>query len=186
MRIVGGKFRGRSIAGPKLGSTDIRPTTDKARESLFNILSHTWPEKLDGTRVLDLFSGTGALGFEAMSRGASFVLFVEMGVQGRGLVRDTMHSLGLQGTAKLFRRDATKLGPVGTLEPFDLVFADPPYSKRLGEGALMALRDDGWLKKDALIVLEEASDAPFTLPSGYELINERRSSISVLRFIQLA
>jgi 16S rRNA (guanine966-N2)-methyltransferase len=184
MRIVGGKFRGRSIAAPKQNSRDIRPTSDRARESLFNILRHAHPEKLDGSRVLDLFAGTGALGFEAMSRGAAFVLFIEMGSQGRGLVRETMHNLGLQGAAKLFRRDATKLGDIGTLEPFDLVFADPPYSKRLGEGALNALRDGGWLKNDALIVLEEASSAPFVLPEGYILSGERRTGDTILRFIK--
>ncbi|MEM8540429.1 MAG: 16S rRNA (guanine(966)-N(2))-methyltransferase RsmD [Pseudomonadota bacterium] len=184
MRIVGGKFRGRSIAAPKRGSSDIRPTTDRARESLFNILQHAHPEKLEYTRVLDLFSGTGALGFEAMSRGAAFVLFVEMGSQGRGLVRETMHTLGLQGVAKLFRRDATKLGDIGTMEPFDLVFADPPYSKRFGEGALVALRDGDWLKDEALIVLEEASNAPFNLPEGFVLIDERRAGDTLLRFIK--
>lgn len=184
MRIVGGKFRGRSIAAPKQGSSDIRPTTDRARESLFNILRHAHAEKLENSRVLDLFSGTGALGFEAMSRGAAFVLFVEMGSQGRGLVRETMHTLGLQGVAKLFRRDATKLGDIGTMEPFDLVFADPPYSKRLGEGALKALRDGDWLKDEALIVLEEASNAPFILPEGFVLIDERRAGDTILRFIK--
>jgi len=184
MRIVGGKFRGRSIAAPKPGSSDIRPTTDRARESLFNILSHAHSEKLHKSRVLDLFSGTGALGFEAMSRGAAFTLFVEMGAQGRGLVRETMHVLGLQGASKLFRRDATKLGDIGTMEPFDLVFADPPYSKRLGEGALNALRDGGWLNDDALIVLEEASNAPFIIPVGFTLMDERRAGDTILRFIK--
>lgn len=184
MRIVGGKFRGRSIAAPKQGSNDIRPTTDRARESLFNILRHGHPEMLDNSRILDLFSGTGALGFEAMSRGGAFVLFVEMGSQGRGLVRETMHTLGLQGAAKLFRRDATKLGDVGTMEPFDLVFADPPYSKRLGEATLIALRDGGWLKDDALIVLEEASNAHFVMPDGFILIDDRRAGDTILRFIK--
>lgn len=185
MRIVGGKFRGRAIAGPKAGSSDIRPTTDRARESLFNILQHGWADRLDNARILDLFSGTGALGFEAMSRGGSFVLFIEMGSQGRGLVRETMHMLGLQGAAKLFRRDATKLGLIGTMDPFDLIFADPPYGKRLGEGALVALREGGWLKPDALIILEEAANAPFTMPEHYELIEERRAGDTILRFIKL-
>lgn len=184
MRIVGGKFRGRSIAAPKQGSLDIRPTTDRARESLFNILQHAHREKLDNSRVLDLFAGTGALGFEALSRGAAFALFIEMGSQGRGLVRETMHNLGLQGVAKLFRRDATKLGDIGTMEPFDLVFADPPYSKRLGESALNALRDGGWLKDDALIILEEATNASFSMPDGYILKDERRAGDTILRFIK--
>lgn len=136
MRIVGGEFRGRTLAAPK--SDDIRPTTDRARESLFNILSHAYPEALDGTRVLDLFAGTGAIGLEALSRGCRQVLFVEQGVEGRGLLRINIEALGLQGRAKIFRRDATDLGPVGTMEPFHLVFADPPYGKGLGERALSA------------------------------------------------
>lgn len=184
MRIVGGEFRGRKIAAPAAGSNDIRPTTDRARESLFNVLQHSYPEKLRDTRILDIFAGSGALGFEAMSWGGKFCLFVEMGTQGRGLVRETTHTLGLQGSTKLFRRDATKLGHRGSMEPFDLVFADPPYGKRLGEGALQSLRAGDWLKQDALIVLEEGSDAPFTMPDGFNLINERRSSMSVVRFIE--
>lgn len=186
MRIVGGKFKGRTIAGPKSGSLDIRPTTDRARESLFNILHSAHGEKLQGGRVADLFSGTGALGFEAMSRGASFTLFIEAGAQGRALVRETMHALGLQGSTKLFRRDATQLGPVGTMEPFDLVFMDPPYGKRLGENALVSLLDGGWLKKDALIILEEAAHAPFSMPDGFRLINSRSSNTSIIRFIEQA
>ncbi|KAG1650432.1 Ribosomal RNA small subunit methyltransferase D [Nymphon striatum] len=180
------KFRGRAIAAPKPGSNDIRPTTDRARESLFNILQNAHGEKLSATRVLDLFAGTGALGFEAMSRGAEFVLFVEMGTQGRGLIRETTHALGLQGTSKLFRRDATALGEIGSMEPFDLVFADPPYGKRLGEAALESLRNGGWLKPDSLIVLEEAADAIFSMPEGFKLLDERRSKTSVVRLIMQA
>ncbi len=184
MRIVGGKFRGRSIAAPKQGSREIRPTTDRARESLFNILQHAHADKLDQSRVLDLFAGTGALGFEAMSRGAAFVLFVEMGTQGRGLLRQTVQALGLQGSSKLFRRDATKLGEIGTMQSFDLVFVDPPYAKSLGEGALVALKRGNWLNDDALIVLEEALNAPFRLPEGFMVIDERRAGETVLRFLK--
>lgn len=184
MRIVSGKFRGRVLASPKSGSNDIRPTTDRARESLFNILRANYPEKLDGGRVLDLFAGTGALAFEAISNGADFALLVETGTQGRGLIRETMHALSVQGSVKLFRRDATNLGPIGTMEPFDLVFADPPYGKGLGEKALASLRDGNWVNRDALIILEEAASAPFVLPEGFELINERRSSMTMLRFIK--
>lgn len=184
MRIVGGKFRGRSIGAPRPGSKEIRPTTDRARESLFNILQHTHADKLDQSRVLDLFAGTGALGFEAMSRGAAFVLFVEIGTQGRGLLRQTIQALGLQGSSKLFRRDATKLGEIGTMQPFDLVFADPPYGKNLGEDALIALKQGNWLNVDALIVLEEALNAPFRLPEGFKIIDERRAGDTILRFIK--
>lgn len=127
MRIVGGEFRGRTLATPK--SNDIRPTTDRTRESLFNILSHSYPEALDGARMLDLFAGTGAVGLEALSRGCRQALFVEQGVEGRGLIRVNIEALGLQARAKIFRRDAVDLGTVGTMEPFHLVFADPPMAR---------------------------------------------------------
>ncbi|NRP71465.1 Ribosomal RNA small subunit methyltransferase D [Ensifer psoraleae] len=156
MRIVGGEFRGRALATPK--SHDIRPTTDRTRESLFNILSHAYPEALDGTRMLDLFAGTGAVGLEALSRGCRQALFVEQGVEGRGLLRVNIETLGLQGRAKIFRRDATDLGPVGTMEPFHLVFADPPYAKGLGERALAAAAAGRWLVPGALAILEERAD----------------------------
>ncbi len=128
MRIVAGKFRGRAIAAPATSS--IRPTADRTRESVFNILASRG--SLDGARVIDLFAGTGALGLEAMSRGASFVLFVEESAEGRGLLRTNIETLGLQGASKIFRRDATDLGIPGTMEPFDLAFADPPYGKGPG------------------------------------------------------
>ncbi|MGF6253545.1 16S rRNA (guanine(966)-N(2))-methyltransferase RsmD [Ensifer sp. LBL] len=156
MRIVGGEFRGRSLATPK--SNDIRPTTDRTRESLFNILSHSYPEALDGTRVLDLFAGTGAVGIEALSRGCRQALFVEQSVEGRGLLQTNIEALALQGRAKVFRRDATSLGGVGTMEPFHLVFADPPYAKGLGEKALESAAVGNWLVPGALVILEERAD----------------------------
>ncbi|MCI5078530.1 16S rRNA (guanine(966)-N(2))-methyltransferase RsmD [Oricola sp.] len=173
MRVVGGSFRGRTLASPKAGSSAIRPTTDRTRESLFNILAHAWPEKLDGSRVLDLFAGTGAVGVEALSRGAASALFIEQSVEGRGLIRSNVEALGLQGRTKLFRRDATRMGEVGTMEPFDLVFADPPYGKGLAERALASLRDGGWLKPDALVIVEEAASAGFTVPQGFHLAETR-------------
>lgn len=183
MRIVGGRLRGRTIAAPKPGAMAIRPTTDRAREALFNIIAHTHPDRLDDARVLDLFAGTGALGFEALSRGAAFALFVEPSVEGRGLIRKTMHDLGLQGIAKLFKRDATRLGPIGTMAPFDLVFADPPYGKGLGEKALAAVLHGGWLSPGALIVLEETAAPAITLPDGLAMLDRRRTGDTALNFI---
>jgi 16S rRNA (guanine966-N2)-methyltransferase len=156
VRIVGGDFRGRSLATPK--SQDIRPTTDRTRESLFNILSHSYPESLDGTRVLDCFAGTGAVGLEALSRGAAAALFVETSVEGRGLLRTNIEAMGLQGRAKIFRRDAASLGPVGTMEPFHLLFADPPYGRSLGEKAFHAAAAGGCLMDGALAILEERAN----------------------------
>ncbi|KAB0682602.1 16S rRNA (guanine(966)-N(2))-methyltransferase RsmD [Aureimonas leprariae] len=182
MRIVGGRFRGRAIATPKTDA--IRPTTDRARETLFNILGHAFPGALDGARVLDLFSGTGALGIEALSRGARFCLFVEKGVEARGLLRANIEAFGLTGATKLFRRDATKLGDAAPQEPFDLLFADPPYTRGLGDKALASARDGGWLKRQALCVAEEAAGAPFEVPDGFAVLDERRIGDSLFRFLR--
>lgn len=169
MRIVAGKFRGRTLAAPKTDA--IRPTTDRTRESLFNILDNRID--LEGKRAIDLFAGTGALGLEAMSRGASFALFVEQSAQGRALLRTNIENLGLQGATKIFRRDATRLGPLGAVSPFDIAFADPPYGKSLGEHAAQSLLDDCWLNPEALLILEEAADhAPQSL-AGYKRVFDR-------------
>jgi 16S rRNA (guanine966-N2)-methyltransferase len=171
MRVVGGRFRGRAFAAPK--SQAIRPTADRLRESLFNILMHAYGNPIEGARVLDLFAGTGALGIEALSRGATFALFVDDGAEARALLRENVEALGLGGSSKVFRRDATKLGPVAPLEPFALVFLDPPYGKGLAEQALTSARDGGWLTADALAVVEEAADAGFKSPEGFEEIERR-------------
>src|SRR6201993_5640547 len=125
MRVVGGRLKGRNLASPS--SNDIRPTADRLRESVFNILIHAYDNPIEGARVLDLFAGTGALGIEAVSRGAAFVLFVDDGAEARALLRENVATLGLGGTSRIFRRDATKLGPAHPIEPFALVFLDPPY-----------------------------------------------------------
>ena len=181
MRIVGGAFRGRALAAPK--SQDIRPTSDRARETLFDILGHRPGFQLDGARVLDLFAGTGALGIEALSRGARFCLFVEDGIEGRGLIRQNTESFGLGGRSKIFRRDATRLGPVGAIEPYDCVFADPPYGKRFAEAALVSARDGGWLKPGAVVVVEEALAAPFDAPDRFAITGERTIGETKLRFL---
>jgi 16S rRNA (guanine966-N2)-methyltransferase len=184
VRIVGGEFRGRPLATPR--GNAIRPTTDRTREALFNILSHRFPDRLEGARVLDLFAGTGALGLEALSRGASFALFVEESVEGRGLIRSNVESLGLTGRSKIFRRDATDLGEVGTMQPFGLLFADPPYGKGLGERALRSAKAGGWLVSGALCVVEESAAAPFDLSSGFLIVDERGYGDSVIRIIETA
>src|SRR5262245_18007447 len=125
MRIVGGRLGGRTLASPR--SQAIRPTADRLRESLFNILAHTYGDPVTGARVLDLFAGTGALGLEALSRGAAFALFVDDAAEARALLRENIAALGLGGVTRIFRRDATRLGPAHPVEPFSLVFLDPPY-----------------------------------------------------------
>jgi 16S rRNA (guanine966-N2)-methyltransferase len=171
VRIVGGEFRGRVLAAPK--SNAIRPTTDRTRESLFNILAHAHPGVLDATRVLDLFAGTGAVGIEALSRGAKSALFVENSVEGRSLLWQNIDALGLHGRARILRRDATDLGPASNIEPFQLVFADPPYGKGLGEKALFAAHAGGWLAPGAIAILEERADAQVIVDPVFKFIEER-------------
>ena len=171
MRVVGGRFRGRPLAGPK--SNAIRPTADRLRESLFNILLHAYSDPISGARVLDLFAGTGALGIEAASHGAAFVLFVDDGAEARALLRENVTALGLGGVTRIFRRDATKLGPAYPLESFSLVFFDPPYGKSLAATALAAARDGGWLAPGALIVVEEAVKSRFAAPEGFAELERR-------------
>ena len=171
MRVVGGRLRGRNLAAP--ASREIRPTADRLRESLFNILVHAYENPVEDARVLDLFAGTGALGIEAISRGAGFALFVDNGAEARALLRNNVEALGLGGVTKVFRRDATELGPAHPVEPFSLVFLDPPYGKGLAEKALASLRDGGWLTKQVLLVVEEAKAAAFTAPEGFVELERR-------------
>ena len=182
MRVVGGRFKGRPLVGPR--SSAIRPTSDRMRESLFNILTHSYGLPEDSTRVLDLFAGTGALGLEALSRGAASALFLETGVEGRAIIRQNIEALGLTGIARIFRRDATKPGTAGTIEAFDLVFCDPPYRRGLGERALAAARGGGWLKPQALCILEEAADAEIAVPEGFELLDRRAAGETQMLFLR--
>jgi 16S rRNA (guanine966-N2)-methyltransferase len=171
MRVVGGRLRGRSLASPS--SREIRPTADRLRESVFNILMHAYDNPIQDARVLDLFAGTGALGIEAISRGAKFALFVDNGAEARALLRNNVESLGLGGVTKVYRRDATDPGPAHPVEPFSLVFLDPPYGKGLAEKSLAALRDGGWLTSGALLVVEEVKAAAFAAPAGFEELERR-------------
>jgi 16S rRNA (guanine966-N2)-methyltransferase len=184
MRIVGGRLGGRPLAGPKPGIGAIRPSSDRLRESLFNILAHAHPGALEGARVLDLFAGTGAFGCEALSRGAAFALMVDDGAEARALLRENQEKLGLGGISRIYRRDATKLGPLSGMEPFGLVFADPPYRKGFAERALASALAGGWLIPGALAIVEEAADAPFAWPEGFMPLDERAYGESVVRFGQ--
>lgn len=172
MRIVGGKFRGREINGPAGSVT--RPTSDRVRESIFNILAHGIADfALEDARVMDLFAGTGALGLEALSRGAKFCLFVEEDSPARGVIRTNADSCGVIGQCKIWRRDATDLGPSAPQSPYGLVFVDPPYGKGRGEKALISLVSGGWLAPQAIVVLEEAEKAEVTDVAGLNLIDSR-------------
>jgi len=164
MRIVGGSLRGRVLKAPQ--SQSIRPTSDRLRESIFDILAHAYGDPVAGANAVDLFAGTGALGLEALSRGARRLLFVDDGTEARALLRANIESLGLGGVTRVFRRDAAKLGAAPPGEIFSLAFLDPPYGKGLASRALASLISGGWLAANALVVIEEAADVEVDLPGG--------------------
>ena len=172
MRIVAGKFRSARIEAPRRLAT--RPTSDRVRQALFNVLEHGPPRfDFEGARVLDLFAGSGALGLEALSRGARFCLLVDESAEARGAIRRNVEALELTGVTKIWRRDATKLGERGAILPFNLIFLDPPYGRGLGDQALAALADGGWIADDAIVVVEERADAAIALPATFQEIDTR-------------
>jgi 16S rRNA (guanine966-N2)-methyltransferase len=176
MRITGGTLGGRALITPQ--DERVRPTSDKVRQAIFNVLKHNdfgTGFSLEGARVIDLFAGTGALGIEALSHGASFALFVEEAPDSRAVIRDNIEALSLTGVTKIWRRDATDLGPMSANSggPFDLAFLDPPYRKNLLEPALVALRDGGWLADPALVIAESADDETAPEADGFALLDHR-------------
>ena len=186
MRIIAGRLRGKKLADVGVGdaAAHLRPTTDRVRENLFNIItSGKHGDPITGARVLDLFAGTGALGLEALSRGAGHATFVDDGVIARALLRENVTLCAAQGVSKVFRRDATDLGPV-TGAPFDLVFLDPPYGKGLGERALASAHSGGWIAPDALIVWEE--NTPPLVPVGFTLLDQRSYGGTVITLLRAA
>jgi len=182
VRVVGGKFKGKALAAPT--SNAIRPTSDRLRESVFNILEHAYDDPVNGARVLDLFAGTGALGIEALSRGARSALFVDEGLEARGLIRRNLESLGIMGLARISKRDVAHLGPANAQGGFTLVFADPPYNKGLGGKALSALLHGNWLSDNALIVLEEARGAEIAVPNGFSVEETRTYGDTQVMFLR--
>ncbi|NOR62857.1 MAG: 16S rRNA (guanine(966)-N(2))-methyltransferase RsmD [Rhodobacteraceae bacterium] len=179
MRIIGGSLRGTALASVGKGdkAAHLRPTTDRVRESLFNLLAHGDYPPIDGARVLDLFAGTGALGFEALSRGAARALFVDDGAKSRALLRENTDKLRMIGQSKIYRRDATRMGE-SRGDAYGLVFLDPPYGKGLGEKALASCEKGGWLADGALVVWEE--NTAVTLPDGFTLLDQRRYGDSII------
>lgn len=165
MRIISGEFRGRTLEAPR--GEEIRPTSDRVREALFNVLAHGLADwTLTGARVLDVFAGTGALGLEALSRGAKFCQFIDESADARGLVRTNADKLGAIGRCKIWRRDATDMGRCAPLPPFDLVFVDPPYGRGLGAKAMTSLVSGGWLSSNPIVVFEESVETPVIVPKG--------------------
>lgn len=174
MRIIGGSHRGRRLAAPS--GRDTRPTSDRTREALFNILAHSdWgiggDSPLPEARVLDVFCGTGALGLEALSRGAGHCTFLDGERAALAVTRRNVADLGEEARATIIRADATQ--PPAAPAPCRLVFLDPPYGKALTEPALRALTAKGWLAPGAVVVTEIAADDPVGLPEGFSLLDER-------------
>jgi 16S rRNA (guanine966-N2)-methyltransferase len=183
VRIVSGKLKGRRIATPPGEAT--RPTSDRARQAVFNILEHApWSDGLGGLRVIDLFAGSGAMGLEALSRGAAACIFVETERAACDAVQANLAAMGQQGVGRLIRRDATRLGPA-TEPPFDLAFLDPPYAGGLGETALASLAAGGWLEPGALVVLERGAGEPPVQAEGFEILDVRRYGAASVSFLRL-
>ena len=184
MRIVGGALGGRRLSGPR--SDAIRPTSDRLREALFNVLEHAYGDPVEGARVLDLFAGTGALSFEALSRGAAFAQLVDEGAEARALIRENIEALGLEGVTRLYRRDATKLGAANASGRFSLVFCDPPYGRGLAPKALAAAVQGDWLEPGALVLVEEAEGAAPELGDGFSELERRSYGESAVSFFRYA
>lgn len=185
MRIIAGKLRGRTLVAPKGDAT--RPTSDRTREAVFNLLAHRADFSFEGARAVDLFAGSGAFGFEALSRGAAFCLFVEIESAARGAIRDNAEALDLFGATRVHRRSAILLGerPAGVGPPFTLAFLDPPYRKNLAPPALAALRNGGWLAPGAIVVVEQAKDEGPVAQEGFEEIERRvygAAQVGIYRF----
>ncbi len=186
MRIVGGSHRGRPLAAPEGGT--VRPTSDRARESLFNILEHgRWAadgSPIAGARVLDAFAGTGALGLEALSRGAEQVTFLEQSSAAMAALKANIAALKEGARAVVLRGDAT--APTRAPAPCSLVFLDPPYGKELGPAALQALASAGWIAADAVVVLEVGAKEGFAAPDGFAIEDERRYGAARLVLMRYA
>ena len=171
VRIVGGRLKGRTLVAPVSGV--IRPTSERLRESIFDILEHRFPGRISGARVIDLFAGSGALAIEALSRGARFALLVDNGVEARALIRANVERMGLGGATRIWRADAVRLGAAPAGGPFALAFLDPPYGQGLTGPALASLVAGGWLEPNALCIVEDAARAEVATPAGLELIDQR-------------
>jgi 16S rRNA (guanine966-N2)-methyltransferase len=171
MRIVGGRFKGRLLKAPC--SRAIRPTSERLRESIFDIVEHRFPGHIEDARVVDLFAGSGALAIEALSRGARFALFIDNGAEARAILRANIEALALGGVTRIWRADATRLGSAPAAGPFELAFLDPPYGQGLAAPALGSLVEGGWLKPGAICVVEEAAKTEIGAPAALARVDER-------------
>lgn len=183
MRVISGRLRGKKLNSPT--TSDIRPTSDRARENIFNILAHRYENICANARVLDIYAGSGAMGIEALSRGAHFALFVDISVGARALIRQNLDECKLGGQSKIFNRDATDLGQPKGMDSFDLVFIDPPYAQGLTEPTLFQLIHMGWLKANALIVVEEQKGLMEQFPDGYEIDHQMQIGKAGFHFLKI-
>lgn len=182
MRIIGGTHRGTALSAVGKGDAGahLRPTSDRVRESLFNVLQGgRFGDPISDAQVLDLFAGTGALGLEALSRGAAHVTFVDSGRVAQRLIRDNIAKLRRVDDTALVTTDIARLLP-GT--PCGLVFLDPPYGQELGTKALLTATKTGWIAPGALIVWEEASAQ--IAPPGFATLDQRRYGDTWVTFLK--
>lgn len=183
MRIIGGSRRGLKLAdvGEGDAAAHLRPTSDRVREAIFNLLVNAHGNPVSGARVLDLFAGTGALGLESLSRGAAEAVFVDDGARALALLKANIAKMRAEGQTRILRQNATRLPP-NPAAPFPLVFLDPPYGKSLGEAALASARAQGWLAPDAMIVWEEG--APPSVPEGFALLDQRKYGDTIVTLLK--
>lgn len=167
---------------------NTRPTSDQTRESIFNILAHAeWAPELEGAIVADIFAGSGALGLEAISRGAEFCLFVETEPKARGAIRDNIDKMELFGCTRLHRHDATrlKIAPGNLRGPFTHIFMDPPYNKNLWRPVLSRLKEQGLMAENGIVILEESAEAEID-PRGFEVLADKTWGAARVLFLRLA
>ena len=180
MRIIAGKYRGKQLFSPQIG--EVRPTSDRAREALFNILNSKLGGNWQNVTFLDVFAGTGAIGFEALSRGAEKVAFVDINTA--NLLKNTRLFPDEKQKIEVYKAKAENLPSAGG--KFNLIFLDAPYNKGLSEPALSELRQKGWIDDDALIVVETEKNEKLDTPSVFELVDQRIYGPALFRFFRIA
>ncbi|MBA5724217.1 16S rRNA (guanine(966)-N(2))-methyltransferase RsmD [Candidatus Liberibacter sp.] len=180
MQIIGGKFRGRSLYAPK--NRSIRPTESRTKESLFNVIMHVYPNALNATRMLDVFAGTGCIGFEALSRGCQYVLFIDNNSESLRLIRKNSTLLNVGKSSDILLRNALYLGNIGDTKPFQILYLDPPYCQGLAQKALDSIDSGGWLEPSALVIIEEHIGVDISVGHAFKFLQKRRYRDTQIHF----
>ncbi|AKK19958.1 16S rRNA (guanine(966)-N(2))-methyltransferase RsmD [Candidatus Liberibacter africanus] len=180
MRIIGGKFQRRLLCSPKNGS--IRPSNSRTKKAVFDILTHVYPSFLDSTRMLDMFAGTGSVGFEALSRGCNYVLFIDNSPESIRLIRRNSELLGVENNCGIFFRDVLHLGKIRNLKPFQLLYLDPPYSQGLAQQALDIIDKEKWLESGSLVIIEENVGIFLSVGSAFQFLQKRIYGDTMIHF----